>query len=89
MASTMEGMDLLVFTAGIGENSALIRREVCQGLAWMGIEFDDVANTEGKGQRVISTPNSKVKVMVIPTDEELVIVRAARKLMAENASNVA
>lgn len=79
MAASMQGIDLIVFTAGIGENSALVRRKVCEGLAWMGVDFDDVSNTEAKGQRFISTDSSKLKVMVIPTDEEVVIVRAIRQ----------
>ncbi|MDO5666824.1 MAG: acetate/propionate family kinase [Alcaligenaceae bacterium] len=82
MAATMQGIDLLVFTAGIGENSALVRRKVCEGLAWLGVDFDDVSNTEGNGQRLISSESSKLKVMVIPTDEEIVIVRAARELVS-------
>lgn len=82
MAAAIQGMDLLVFTAGIGENSAQIRREVCQRIGWLGVEFDEQSNSEGRGERVISTPNSKIKVMVIPTDEELVIVRSTRELVA-------
>lgn len=81
MAATMQGVDLIVFTAGIGENSALIREQVCEGLDWMGVDFDHKSNNEAKGQSVISTEQSKVKVMVIPTDEELVMARAARKLV--------
>ena len=85
MAATMQGIDLIVFTAGIGENSALVREQVCEGLAWMGVEFDHVRNNEVDGLSVISTNQSKVKVMVIPTDEELVITRAARKLVSLKA----
>ncbi|CAM5182887.1 acetate/propionate family kinase [Oligella ureolytica] len=81
MAATMQGVDLIVFTAGIGENSALIREQVCEGLDWMGVDFDHKSNNEAKGQSVISTEQSKVKVMVIPTDEELVMARAASKLV--------
>lgn len=83
MAAAMQGIDLLVFTAGIGEHSSLVRRKVCENLAWLGVEFDEISNTEAKGARFISTDNSKLKVMVIPTDEEVIIVRAARALLAE------
>lgn len=89
MAATMQGIDLLVFTAGIGENSALVRRQVCEGLTWLGIDFDEVSNRDGEGQRLISTDSSKLKVMVIPTDEEIVIVRAARELLSLDTPDVA
>ncbi|OFS81949.1 acetate kinase [Oligella sp. HMSC05A10] len=85
MAAAMQGIDLLVFTAGIGEHSSLVRRKVCEGLAWMGVSLDDISNTQGKGTRLISAKDSKFKVMVIPTDEEVIIVRAARALLAEKA----
>ena len=86
MAATMQGVDLIVFTAGIGENSAEIRRQVCEGLGWIGVSFDNESNTEAEGQRFISTDDSRVKVMVIPTDEELVIARAARELVGQSAA---
>lgn len=85
MAAAMQGIDLLVFTAGIGEHSSLVRRKVCEGLAWLGVSLDDISNTQGKGTRLISAKDSKFKVMVIPTDEEVIIVRAARALLAEKA----
>lgn len=85
MAAAMEGIYLLVFTAGIGENSTIVRKQVCEGLAWLGIDFDDERNNAVKGLTQISADNSKVKVMVIPTDEELVIARAARSLVLSSA----
>ena len=79
MASTMEGMDLLVFTAGIGENSVPVREAILSGLTWFGIEVDPEKNVFGvEGE--ISTPHSRVKVFVIPTDEELVIARDVEAL---------
>ena len=70
------------FTAGIGENSFFARKEICNLLAEaLGIEIDDDANVNGKGDRLISTPNSKVKVYVIPTNEELVIARDTKRLL--------
>ncbi len=72
--AAMNGLDVLVFTAGIGENSPLLRKIVCEGLSFFGIEIDDKKNDGLKGKKaIISTENSKVKIFVIPTDEELMI----------------
>ena len=71
----LQGLDYLVFTAGIGENSALIRRMVCEKLGVLGVKLDEAANEAVKGRAEISAPDSKVKVLVIPTDEELGIAR--------------
>jgi acetate kinase len=73
MAAVLGGIDGLVFTAGIGENSPDIRRRICQASSWLGVELDEVANTK-KGPR-ISTLKSKVSTWVIPTNEELMIAR--------------
>ena len=73
LASVLGGIDGLVFTAGIGENSAEIRRRICKASAWLGIELDDDANTS-KGPR-ISDARSRVSAWVIPTNEELIIAR--------------
>jgi acetate kinase len=73
LAAVLGGIDGLVFTAGIGENSPEIRRRICQASAWLGIEFDAAANAH-KGPR-ISTARSKVSAWVIPTNEELMIAR--------------
>ena len=76
------GVDAICFTAGIGENSFFARKEICNLLAEaLGIEIDDDANVNGKGDRLISTPNSKVKIYVIPTNEELVIARDTKRLL--------
>ncbi len=72
-AADMGGLDALVFTAGIGEHSPYIRRKVVELLSIFGLELDEKANEEGK--EVISTPSSPVKIMVIPTDEEIVVAR--------------
>jgi acetate kinase len=79
LAAAMQGIDALVFTAGVGEHSALIRDRVCREAAWLGVELDVTAN-EGGGPR-ISTPSSKVSAWVIPTNEELMIARHTRKLI--------
>ena len=68
MAAAMGGVDGIVFTAGIGENSPEIRAGICRAARWMGVELDEAANDAG-GPR-ISTANSPIAVWVIPTDEE-------------------
>lgn len=73
MANTLEGLDILVFTGGIGEHSALIREQVVSRLNWLGAKLDGTANT--RGSRLISAPESRVEILVIPTDEEAVIAR--------------
>lgn len=74
--AAMNGLDALVFTAGIGENSPRLRKEVCQDLSYFGIKIDDNKNDKLKGERaIISTDDSRVAVLVIPTNEELVIAR--------------
>jgi acetate kinase len=73
LTAVLGGIDGLVFTAGIGENSAGIRRRICNASAWLGIELDESANA--KHQTTISTTRSKVSVRVIPTNEELMIAR--------------
>lgn len=73
-AAALGGVDIVLFTGGVGENQALCRREVCDGLEFMGIEIDNELNDQTQGtEKVISTSASKVKVVVIPTDEELMI----------------
>ncbi|MDF2835253.1 MAG: acetate kinase [Paenibacillus sp.] len=80
-AAAMNGIDVLLFTAGVGENSATLRKAVCDGITFLGIELDDALNAERKKTaRDISTPDSRVKVLVVPTNEELLIARDTYKL---------
>ena len=73
-AAAMEGVDVIVFTAGVGENQTRMREEVCKGLEFMGVKVDVAKNATIRGEEaIISTPDSKVTVVVIPTDEELMI----------------
>ena len=73
-AAEMGGVDMIVFTGGVGENSCEMRESVCTGLEFMGVEFDREANKGARGvNKILSTPGSRVKVAVIATDEELVI----------------
>lgn len=79
----MEGLDVLVFTAGIGENQGEVREAICERLGFLGLELDPEKNRLPKQEMIISTPDSKITVMVIPTNEELVIARETRKLVSE------
>ncbi|MBC7929318.1 MAG: acetate kinase, partial [Rubrivivax sp.] len=81
--AALGGADALVFTGGIGENSAEIRARVCDGLEWMGVELDAARNEEMVARRegLISLEGSRVAVYVIPTDEELLIARDTVRVM--------
>lgn len=79
LAAVLRGVDALVFTAGIGENSPEIRQRICEASAWLGVELDTQANAR-KGPR-ISTAQSKVSAWVIPTNEELMIARHMTSLL--------
>lgn len=75
-AAEMGGVDIIVFTGGVGEHQSSTRANVCNPLRFMGIEIDDAANDANNGDEgIISTPNSAVKVVVIPTDEEYMIAK--------------
>ncbi len=78
--AAMNGVDAICFTAGIGENDKAIRKAICSYLGYLGIEIDDEANNVRGEKRVISTADSKVKVMLLPTNEELAIARETYKL---------
>ena len=82
MAAALGGLDALVFTAGIGENSAAVRARICRDAAWLGVELDGAANEKG-GSR-ISTSASRVSAWVIPTNEELMIARHTRSLVVSS-----
>lgn len=74
-AAAMNGVDAIAFTAGIGENVCIVRSKVCEYLGYLGIAVDEKANTKQGEEIMISTPDSKVKVLVVPTNEELAIAR--------------
>ncbi len=80
LAAVLGGLDAVVFTGGIGENSTYIRDRICTDMGWLGIELDHDANADNR--RVISTDLSRVNLMVIPTNEELMIARAAAEQAA-------
>ena len=73
--AVMDGVDLIVFTAGIGENNSRMRRRVCENFGYLGLKLDYEANMAAGKATMLSAPDSKVKVALIPTDEELVIAR--------------
>jgi acetate kinase len=80
-AAAMGGVDAVVFTAGIGENTVDIRQGACEGLDYMGIQLDPYKNTAVKSREaVVSTDESPVKVLVIPTNEELAIARETAQI---------
>ena len=73
-AAAMNGLDAVVFTAGVGENDGLIRNGICQGMEWLGIDFDGETNAKLRGvEAFLTKPESKTKVLLIPTNEELMI----------------
>ncbi|ENQ3079188.1 acetate kinase [Bacillus multifaciens] len=79
-AARMKGVDAIIFTAGIGENSALIRERVLEGLEFMGVYFDSKRNNIRGEEAFINFPHSPVKIIVIPTDEEVMIARDVVRL---------
>lgn len=78
LVTALEGLDLLVFTAGVGENCGFIRQRVCARLAFLGLELDDAANSAGAP--IISSPQSRIRAAVEPTDEEWMIACHARAI---------
>ncbi|MEJ2049614.1 MAG: acetate kinase [Calditrichota bacterium] len=81
-AAAMGGVDVIIFTAGIGENSDMVRKLVCSDMEFLGVELDEQKNkATQKTEEIISKPSSKVKVMVIPTNEELVIAMDTAKIV--------
>jgi len=79
----MNGVDLIIFTAGIGEHNARLRRRVCEQLGYMGVKVNGEANEKAGDETIISAPDSTVKVAMIPTNEELVIARDTMRIVSE------
>ncbi len=80
--AVLNGLDAIIFTAGVGENDALIRELICTDLEYLGIELDTPVNsTRAKGIREISTANSKVKILIVPTNEELEIAQQCYEIV--------
>jgi acetate kinase len=81
-AAAMGGLDAVAFTGGIGENSAALRADCCRDLEFLGIRLDRNRNEQGQGDRVVSADDSKVAIVLLATDEELVVARRAYRLLA-------
>lgn len=81
----LNGVDCLVFTAGVGENSSFIREKICSNMGYLGIELDEQANQTRGQEMLISTPESSVKVWIVPTNEELMIARDTVDLIRNNS----
>jgi len=86
---SLGGLEVLIFTAGIGEHSFEVRERVCQHLGWLGVELDVEANRRGGNATTISASASKVLVRVIATDEQIVIARHCKALLSSSSSNKA
>jgi acetate kinase len=82
--AALGGLDALVFTGGIGENSVLTRKEVCENMEYLGINLDNDLNENASGEAVITTPDSRAKVFRIPTNEELVIALDTEEIVNEH-----
>lgn len=80
-AAAMEGLTDLVFTAGLGENDPIVREKSCKGLEFLGIKLDPDKNNKPNSERLISVDDSKVRVWIIPTDEELMIARETKEVI--------
>jgi acetate kinase len=87
LAAALGGLDAFVFTAGIGENSSTVRARIADWLAWLGVVFDRAANADGKS--LISRPESRVVLLVMPTDEELMIARHTLALLPQHTARQA
>ena len=80
-AAALNGIDVITFTAGVGENGVSTRKAICEYLTFMGVEIDDELNNNRGKEMVISTPNSKVQVWIVPTNEELMIAQDTAELV--------
>ena len=76
----MGGIDAIVFTGGIGQKSAISREAICEGLEFIGIKLDKEKNREFKSEGVISADDSRVKILVVPTNEEIIVARETLRL---------
>jgi acetate kinase len=85
-AAAMGGLDVIAFTGGIGENSARLREQCCSGLGFLGIEIDREANARGTGDRAVSYATSRVAVLALATNEEIVVARRAYRCLTKAAA---
>jgi acetate kinase len=88
-AAAMDGVDAIVFTAGVGENSNVLRREICRNLTFLGVTLDEERNeVRSPEPRTITTDDSSVSVLVVPTNEELLIARDTYRLVLESSAAI-
>ena len=80
---TLGGADAIVFTGGIGENSALMRQKICASLEWFGIYLDEVRNASAKGEVQVHSINSRVQLWIMPTNEELIVARQVKEFLGQ------
>jgi acetate kinase len=81
----MGGLDAVVFTGGIGENDHVVRERVCENMQYLGIELDQEKNNNLRGPADISKPSSRAKILLVPTNEELMIARETAQVVSANA----
>jgi acetate kinase len=79
--AVLNGVDVIVFTGGVGENQCSLRQRVCDQLSYLGVKVDSELNQSRGEEVLISTPDSKVKVVVIPTDEEMMIAKDTEEIV--------
>ena len=82
----MGGLDAVVFTGGIGENSIEVRKRVCRGLEFLGVELDEEKNATPKGPADISNLSGSVRILLVPTNEERMIARETAEVVARDHS---
>ena len=81
-AAAMGGLDVIAFAGGIGENGIEMRREICRGLEFLGVEIDEHRNQVRKAEAIISKEGAKVAVLVVPTNEEIVVARETARVIS-------
>lgn len=86
--AVLGGIDVLVFTGGIGENSSRLRKKVCEGLEFLGLELDLDQNDLPKSERLISKDGSGIKIMIIPTNEEIIVARETLKVLENRGTHL-
>jgi acetate kinase len=82
-AAAMNGVDAIAFTGGIGENSPVLRQACCRGLSHLGVDLDPERNESGTGDRLVSSEHSRVAVVALATNEELVVAQRAYRVLAQ------
>jgi acetate kinase len=82
--AALGGVDVIAFAGGIGEKSATARAQICDGFEWCGIQLDSTKNESHNGEGEISTSASRAKILVVPTDEEIIVTRETANVIRDN-----